>query len=114
MLDLRAEKKLDELVSLVSEPKYKAMLIKLCRQGAMRVSELAKIYGLSTSALIDVLNVFEKFELVQQKTLGTHRWVEANVEQIKSLATLLQGISSGWSSNVARLAKLIETELSFH
>jgi len=109
MVELIDDIKLSLLLKAVSDTTRRALLTRLCQQGATRVTDLAAHYDMSLNAISKHIKVLEGAGLVKRTTIGRSHLIEADLNQVETLSDWFASLKSIWILSLENLENLLNT-----
>ena len=106
MVDKINDEKMSRLLKAVSDTTRRALLTRLCQQGATRVTDLATHYDMSLNAISKHIKVLEAAGLVNRTTIGRTHLIEADLSQVELMSDWFAGLKSIWALSLDRLENL--------
>jgi DNA-binding transcriptional ArsR family regulator len=97
---------LDAMFQALGDPARRGMIERLCR-GPASVSELAKPFDMSLSAVMQHLQVLEASGLVRSAKVGRVRTCSIEASALKSAESWLSARRAGWEGRFDRLGEFL-------
>lgn len=103
---LAAPEPLDLMFQALADPARRAMVERLCR-GPASVTELAKPFSMTLSAVVQHLQVLESSGLVSSQKVGRVRTCQLEAGALKSAETWLGARRASWERRFDRLGEFL-------
>ena len=107
MVDNLNDEKMSRLLKAVSDTTRRALLTRLCQQGATRVTDLATHYDMSLNAISKHIKVLENAGLVSRTTIGRTHLIEADLSQVELISDWFAKLKSIWALSLDQLENLL-------
>ena len=104
------EEQLDATFGALSDPTRRAILARLA-QGEVRMTELAKPFGMSLPAVSKHLKVLETAGLISRHKDGRIHRFNANPEPIRQAVSWVEQYQQYWEQQFERLEQYLDTTL---
>jgi DNA-binding transcriptional ArsR family regulator len=103
-----SESRLDRAFAALSEPSRRAMLLRLEREPALSVSELARDLPIKLPTVLKHLKMLSEAGLVRREKRGRTVEVSLTPEPLRAASDWLTRYERFWSSSLDRLAEAAE------
>ena len=103
---LASAEPLDLMFQALADPARRAIVERLCR-GPASVTELAKPFAMTLSAVVQHLQVLESSGLVSSQKLGRVRTCQLEAGALKSAETWLSARRANWERRFDRLGEFL-------
>ena len=97
-----------DIFNALSEPRRRAILELLAKNGVLSATDISKKFNVTASAISQHLKVLLEANLVKVEKKAQHRIYKINVGEVEKLESWAKKLTNIWNERFDRLEELLE------
>ena len=103
-------KRVNAIFSALADATRRGILLRLSREGEVRVTALASPFRVSLPAISRHLRVLESAGLIQRRRRGRMHLIRARAAGVRQAQRWLAGLAAGWNFSFDKLDELLKKD----